>query len=146
MSEPTLRILGVYRPYIPEETYQEQWHVTESDEETKEHFDKLVLIEAVADGIDGELDLVELGQSVMFDDSESFQCAYDEALLSTDGEVLIQRVIGCVNGTGPLRFAFYLHFYDSEKPLHWSHGEMDCPPIQPVPDRLKRLVPYNACS
>jgi hypothetical protein len=71
-SEPTLRILGVYRPHISEETYQEQWQVTESDEETKEHFDKLVLIEAVADGIDGELDLSDLGQSVMFEDFESF--------------------------------------------------------------------------
>jgi hypothetical protein len=144
MPEPSLRVLGIYRPYISEETYQEQWQVTESDDETKEHFEKLVLIEAIADELREPLRLDELGQEVIFGSLRSFQCAYDEALLTTDGEAVIQREFGCVKGTGPLRFAFYLHFYDPERPLNWSYGSVECPEIQPASERLRKLVPYNA--
>jgi hypothetical protein len=48
MTEPTLTVIGVYRPLISEETWREQWQVTEDDNATREHFDGLVLIEAVA--------------------------------------------------------------------------------------------------
>jgi len=106
MSEPKLEVIGIYKPYISEETYREQWQVSGPDEETREHFDKLVLIEALAENIDGELDLGSTGQLIHFGDTESFQCAYDEGLLSSDGVTLIQRDMGCVNGTGQLRFAF----------------------------------------
>jgi hypothetical protein len=146
MAEPKLSVLGVYTPYIPEETYKEQWQVSESDEKTKEHFDKLVLIEAIAENLDGELDLSSVGQLIHFGELESFQCAYDEALLSADGQSLVKREMGCVNGTNSRRFAFYLHFYDPDRPLEWPHGKITCPPIEDIPDRLKRLVPYNACS
>lgn len=74
------------------------------------------------------------------------QVGYDEALLSADGETLIQRDMDCVNGTGPLRFAVYLHFYDPLRPLQWQGGEVRCPPIQEAPPRLMMLVPYNACD
>lgn len=73
-------------------------------------------------------------------------CAYDEALLSSDGNHIIAREMNCIGGAGPLRFAFYLHYYDPDRPLHWSYGQVQCPPIRPVPVRLKSLVPYNACS
>ena len=51
MSEPRLTVLGVYRPQISAETWQEQWQVTGDDDETRKHFDKLVLIEAVVEGL-----------------------------------------------------------------------------------------------
>jgi hypothetical protein len=35
-------------------------------------------------------------------------------LLSIDGETLIQRKMNCVHGTGPLKFAVYLHLYDPQ--------------------------------
>lgn len=52
---------------------------------------------------------------------------YDEGLLSADGETLIQREIDCVRGSGPLRFAVYLHLYDPQRPLLWQGGEVTCP-------------------
>ena len=144
MPDPVLRILGVYKPHIPDEAHQQQWQVTESDEETREHFEKLVLIEAVVEGIDSKFQIGDLGQTIKFGESESFQCAYDEALLSADGEALIERNMNCVHGTGSLRFAFYLHYFDHSQRLSWSYGKVDFPPIQPVPERLRTLVPYNA--
>jgi hypothetical protein len=51
--------------------------------------------------------------------------------------------MNCVKGPGLLRFAFYLHFYDASRPLHWSYGQVQCPPIEPIPTQLKKLVPYR---
>jgi hypothetical protein len=145
--EPSIEILGVYKLWISEETYREQWEVTASDEDTKEHFDGLILIEAIAHNIDDQFDISRIGQQPSHsDDPNYFMVPYDEALLSSDGETLIQREMDCVHGTGSLRFAFYLHLYDPSKPLMTAYGPIDCPDVQPVPARLKELIPYNACS
>ena len=108
MPEPKIEILGVYRPHIPEDVYQEQWQVTGSDEETKEHFHGLVLIEAIIHKIDDQFNISKIGQQPPdSDDPNYFQVPYDEALLSSDGQTLIQRKMNCVHGTGSIRFAFY---------------------------------------
>jgi hypothetical protein len=147
MPEPQLKILGVYKPEIPEETWREQWEVTGDDDETRKHFDGLALIEATVSGHEGEFNFGEFGQwHTDFGPEGMMMCGYDEALLSADGTEVIERDMGCVNGTGTLRFAVYLHFYDPTMPLKWQLGEIECPPIEPAPARLMRVLPYNACS
>jgi hypothetical protein len=148
MGNPHLTVLGVYRPIVSEEARQEQWQVTGDDDQTKEHFDKLVLIEAVVDGLNEPLKMGEFGQMQPDhpNDSRYMQVGYDEGLLSSDGETLITREMNCVQGTGQLRFAVYLHFYDPDRPLQWQGGVVKCPPIQDVPARLMILMPYNACT
>lgn len=148
MADPRLTITGVYRPHISAATWQEQWNVTADDDQTREHFDKLVLIEAIVEGLAEPLDMSQFGQAQA--DSPKYpghmQVGYDEGLLSFDGEALIQRKMNCVQGTGPLRFAVYLHLYDPERPLLWQGGEVMCPPAEDMPVRLLSLMPYNACS
>jgi hypothetical protein len=148
MGVPRLTILGVYRPAISKETWQEQWELTGDDEQTRSHFDKLVLIEGVVEGLNERFDLAAFGQMHPEhpDDRESMLVGYDEALLSADGETLIQREMDCVNGTGPLRFAVYLHLYDPERPLLWQCGEVTCPPKTDAPARLMKLMPYTPFS
>jgi hypothetical protein len=148
MTERKLTILGVYRPQISAETRQEQLQVTGDDAYTREHFDKLVLIEAIVEGLDEPFEMGKFGQMQLEfpDDPKRMQVGYDEGLLSLDGETLIQRKINCVYGTGQLRFAAYLHLYDPQRPLKWQGGEITCPPIQEMPVRLPLLMPYNACS
>ena len=148
MTEPTLTVIGVSRPLISEETWREQWEVTEDDNATREHFDGLVLIEAVAEGLNDPFDFSKFGQMHPDrpDDPDSMLVGYDEGLLSSDGETLIQREMDCVRGTGPLRFAAYLHMYDPTRPLQWQYGEVNCPPVQDAPARLMMLMPYTACS
>lgn len=148
MADPQLTILGVYRPQISAETWQEQWNVTADDEETRDHFARLVLIEAVVENLPEPFDMGAFGQrQLQFpDDPSRMMVGYDEGLLSADGEHLVQRDMDCVKGTGPLRFAVYLHLYDPGRPLQWQHGQTQCPPIQDAPVRLMMLMPYNACS
>jgi len=101
MNEPKLTILGVYRPQISAETWQEQWQVTEDDKKTKEHFDQLVLIEAMVEGLAEPFDMGSFGQMhpEFPDDPSRMLVGYDEGLLSPDGETLIQRDMDCVTGT-----------------------------------------------
>src|SRR5437879_4965215 len=123
MTTPSIAILGVYKPDIPTRVYKQQSKVTGSDEQTKTHFKDLVLIEAVVEQIDGRFKMIELGQPYTRGDyKDHFQCAYDEALLSSDGKTVIERSMKCVKGSGLLRFAFYLHFYDANRPLESSYG------------------------
>ena len=148
MSKPRLTVLGVYRPQISQETWQEQWRVTDDDDATRAHFDKLVLIEAVVEDLAEPFEMIKLGQmqAEFPNDPSRMMVGYDEGLLSSDGETLVQRGMDCVRGSGPLRFAVYLHLNDPERPLLWQGGEVTCPPIEDVPVRLSLLMPYNACS
>ncbi len=79
-------------------------------------------------------------------DSRRMQVGYVEGLLSFDGEVLIQRAMNCFQGTGPLRFAAYLHLFDPNQHLRWQYGEVTCPPVDDIPVRLSLLMPYKAYS
>jgi hypothetical protein len=148
MNSPNLKILGAYRPVISKETWHDQWGVTGDDDQTKEHFDHLVLIEALVEGLSEPFDMSKFGQMQPEhpDDSRYMQVGYDEALLSADGETLVQRDMNCVRGSGQLRFAVYLHYYHPDQPLLWQAGAVNCPPIQDAPLRLMMLVPYNACT
>jgi hypothetical protein len=144
MFTPRIVILGVYSSTIPKAVFRKQLEMTGSDEKTKEHFKGLVLIEALVEHIDTRFKMGEFGQLYTRGDyPDNFQCAYDEALLSPDGKAVIERSMHCVKGSGILRFAFYLHFYDADRPLQWSYGEVQCPPIEPAPRRLRSLVPYR---
>ena len=68
-------------------------------------------------GVTGRFEFSKFGQmlSGYRNYPDNFQVGYDEGLLSADGETLLQRRMGCVQGTGPLRFAVYLHFYDPDR-------------------------------
>jgi hypothetical protein len=148
MAASRLTVLGVYRRQISVEQWQQQWEVMGNDAATREHFEKLVLIEALVEELDEPFDMGKLGQ--MHAEFQScpnhMQVGYDEGLLSYDGETLIQREMNCVHGSGPLRFAVYLHFYDPERPLLWQKGEVKCPPLEEVPVRPSLLMPYTACD
>lgn len=145
MTEPKLTILGVYRPEISAETWQEQWEVTEDDDWTREYFDKLVLIEAIVEGLADAFRMDEFGQMQLAfpDDPMRRLVGYDEGLLSADGETLVSRETNCVHGSGPLRFAVFLQFYDPQRPVQWQGGEVACPPVKEMPVRLSLLMPYN---
>lgn len=145
MIEPRLETLGVYRPVTSNETWHQQWRVTGDDNLTKDHFEKLVLIEAIVEGLDEPFAMVKFGQWQQAYQKylPHMQVRYHEGLLSSDGETLIQRKSNCVEGSGRLRFAVYLHLYDPDRPLQWHAGTVTCPSIQDVPLRLAMLMPYR---
>ena len=52
------------------------------------------------------------------------QVPFDEGLLSNEGETVLARKINCVKGKEPLRFAFYMHYWNPELPLRWTYGHI----------------------
>ena len=135
----TLEILGVYRLLVSDALFEVQNQLYEDEDQTRLHFDKLVLVEAIVHGTH-DLKIDDLGQE---SPDYGYQIAHHGTLLSSDGGTVVRRGNGRIYGTPPLRFAFYLHFYDPQIPLRWTHGEIQCPTVQEMPERLQRLVPYT---
>ncbi len=148
MAEARIEILGVYRLEVTDEVFQEQLPMYGDEAQCRIHFSSVVLIEAVACDLDERFDVGKFTQPNPNYPGGYPQVAYDEAILSFDGEEMIARKISCMRnvGRGPVRFAFYLHFYDERLPLSWAYGEVTCPPIQEMPVRLQVLVPYRPCD
>jgi hypothetical protein len=141
-----LQILGVYRLDVTPEVFAEQLPMYEDDAQCRDHFSSVVLVEAQVDGGDERFNLDSFAQPNPAYPHNSPQSPWDEGLLSLDGESLLSRKIGCVEGSGPLRFAFYIHYWDPNLPLKWTHGEVVCPSPQTMLVRLKLLMPYRPCD
>ena len=102
MKQASLKVIGVYRPVISAETWHEQFQVTGDEQVTREHFEKLVLIEAVVEGLSGRFDFSKFGQVLSGHRNypDNMQVGYGEGLLSADGECLIQRRMHSGKGLG----------------------------------------------
>jgi hypothetical protein len=148
MDDPTIEILGVYRFLVTDEVFQSQLPMYGDEDQCRHHFSSVVLVEAVARNLDDRFNMGDFTQRIPAYPGGSAQVAYDEAVLSQDGGTLLARTISCMRkvGTGPVRFAYYLHFYDGTLPLLWTYGEIPCPPVGLMPLRLQVLVPYRPCD
>ncbi len=148
MGHPAIESLGVYKLEVTNEVFQDQIPMYGDEEQCWAHFSSVVLIEAVVRDLDEQFNVVDFTQPGAKSPFNSPQVAYDEVLLSMYGETLLARAIDCVQnrGHGPLRFAFYLHFYNEILPLCWTYGQTTCPPLCPMPVRLAMMVPYRPCD
>jgi hypothetical protein len=143
---PTLTVLGVYRLDVTPEIFAAQLPMYGDEGQCRDHFTSVVLIEAVVADVDERFSLSGFSQSNPAYPHGVAQAPWDEGLLSSDGEVLVARKINCVKGTGKLRFAFYMHYWNPELPLRWTYGEVWCPSPQSMPVRLEVLMPYRPCD
>ena len=143
---PVLTILGVYQLDVTRKVFDSQMKMYGDEAQCRDHFSSVVLVEAVVDGHDERFNLSDFWQANPNSPHGMRQVAWDEGLLSSDGERLLARKIDCVKGSGPLRFAFYIHYWRPGLPLHWTYGEASCPAPQRMPARLKRLMPYRSCD
>ena len=143
---PTLTVLGVYQLDITPELFAKQLLMYGDEARCRDHLSSVVLIEAVASDFDERFNLSHFTQPNPGYPHGTAQAPWDEGLLSNDGEVLSARKINCVRGRGPLRFAFYMHYWNPQLPLRWTYGEVFCPAPQPMPVRLEILMPYRPCD
>jgi hypothetical protein len=77
--------------------------------------------------------------------SENFwQVAYNEKFLTPDGEKPIElRIDQKIPDVQQFRVVFAIHFWKPTLPLRSSYGELSLPPVEPLPERLWRLAPYE---
>ena len=147
MPEPLVRILGVYKIEPTEALFNRAMEQKyggidltpaqrkEAERAVREERASIALFEVAVDFPNDRFDVGHFRQS------GSDQAPYDEAYLSPDGSTIISRWKKPAGDA--LRFTFFLHFFDRNKPLETPYGEMSVPALQQVPERLSRLVPYR---
>ncbi len=154
MPEPKIEILGAYRLPVSDELLQQQFdilygHLTsESEKKTamqqcREQLESVVLIEAMVRNRDTKFKVDDFVQPHANLPRENWQVAYAEVYLSPDGEKVLSSHREAESLTDTVRIAFFIHFFDPQKPLHSSYGTLQCPSVQEMPVRLQRLVPYE---
>ncbi len=146
MPDPKIEVLGVYPIPVTEELFREQFDILYSydmsdeararaKQQVREQLETCVLLEVSVKDVDS---LYDAG-----DFSQHDQVAYDEHYLSDDGEGLLPEHWNPPPKTNCYRVAFFLHYFNSRLPLHTSYGDVMCPSPTEMPERLKRLVPYE---
>lgn len=149
-----IEALGAYRLPVSEELVEEQYrilygHVRSEDEkkramqECREQLQSVALIEVLITGANERFHVGDFTQPQAGVPRSNWQVAYDEAYLSSDGESLLSRDKPPPGEPASLRLAFFLHFYNAQQPILSSYGEVKCPALQAMPQRLRRLVPYR---
>jgi hypothetical protein len=102
----------------------------------REELANIVLLELSVEDRDDRFDVGEFGQP------DSDQAPYDERFLSEDGSQIVAEGFDVPTGKR-LRCVFFLHNLDTTKPLKTSYGDVQVPQLQPMPDRLLRIISYE---
>ena len=148
MDSPKLEIIGVYRIPFTEELYKKAYEVKYSGysipfwrkgkikKTLKEELSSIALIEIIVKKPDNKFNMGDFGQP------NSDQAPYDEAFLNPEGTQIISRGFDVPN-SDEIRILFFLHFFDPEQPLKTSYGQLTCPKIKEIPDRLKQIIDYE---
>ncbi len=147
MTDCNVKVLGVYAIPFTDELFEAAMNIKyegielsflekrRAKKAVKEELSSVVLIETIVTNPDESFDIGDFGQP------NSDQAPYDEAYLSLDGVQILSRFDK--PNEDKIRITFFLHFYDPQKPLKSSWGEVSCPTIEDIPMRLKDLVPYE---
>jgi hypothetical protein len=156
VSDPVIEILGLYRLPVTPEMVEEQTELLygsiadlpkeerlEAEAFCSEQLNSVVLVEAMVHSPNRRFKVGDFAQAEEDVPRENWQVAYCETVLSQDGESVISRDSDEVPTTSPCRMAFFMHYWDSSRPLQSSYGEINCPAPQEMPERLRRLVKYE---
>jgi hypothetical protein len=116
----------------------------EWEDDLRHHMDDAALFEVQVTNPDAKFRIDDFVQADPSRPKEQWQVAWEEKFLTTDGETLIHTDRGRkLPEAGQYRVAFVIHFWKSGLPLNSSYGELHAPPVQPLPERLWRLAPYD---
>jgi hypothetical protein len=150
MSQPSIECLGVYTVPCNQVVWREDidgyYRSRGLLSETQAYRARLVaivLVEVMISGADSSFDVGQFRQPMDMAPAGAAQVAYDEALLSSDGQSVIRRQQGCADGLTEGRICFFLHHYDPNRPIGWTYGEFNCPPPKPIIGRLAGMMPYQ---
>lgn len=154
MGQPRVEVLGIYHLTVTDELFREQFDILYSypmspnehsaaERQCREQLESVVLIEILVSNRDDRFDVGQFTQPRIGEPRANWQVAWAEAYLTKDGETLIVERGADAPKVDPLRLAFFLHYWDPDQLLHSSYGELKCPVPQQMPERLKRLVPYE---
>lgn len=152
-QKPEISVLGVYHAPNDEDSAREQLReyydtntALATDPSVCSYIDRvvpLVIFDVLVSGLDDQFEVAHFTQEMEGSPQDAWQVAYDEALLLANGSSVIARDLGCADGIRDGRVAFYFHYYDQSRPMKWTYGTFQCPPVKPAPEHLLKLLPYE---
>lgn len=156
MMQPAIEVLGLYRVRATDALIQDRIEYSYAPDqvdtpekrsaaaqESRELIESVALIEVLVHNPDERFDVGDFTQRLHGVAPENRQAAYAEAFLAPDGTSLAADEGASDAPDGDLRIAFFLHFWDTSMPLVTSYGDIECPGVSEMPERLERLVPYE---
>lgn len=119
----------------------------EQEEDLRRHMDDAAAFEVLVTNPDEKFSIADFIQADPSRPKEHWQVAWDETFLTADGETVIETDYKQrLPAAKQYRVVFVIHFWTPSLPLNSSYGELHPPPMQPLPERLWRLAPYDLPS
>jgi hypothetical protein len=154
LIRPQLEVLGVYRLSVTPKLLDQQFeslngYAKSTPQEgrlrvhCKRQLESVVLIEVIVKNRDDNFQIGDFTQEQEGRPRDGWQAPWGAKILAEGGESLVETRWNQLPQDKDLRLAFYLHYYQPDKPLLTSYGERNCPPVEAMPARLRRLVPFE---
>jgi hypothetical protein len=154
MPGPTIQVLGVYALPVTKELLREQTDLLygatltgearqQAERKCREQLLSTVLVEALVQDRDDRFQCSDFCQPLAEVEEGRWQVAWAEGYLSLDGESRLEARWPDPPEAKDFRVAFFIHYWEDNEPLLSSYGELRCPAIREMPERLQRLVPYE---
>ncbi|MGL9620585.1 hypothetical protein QRQ56_21415 [Bradyrhizobium sp. U531] len=125
------------RPLTDED--RQEWQ-----DDLRRHMDDAAVFEVQVTNPDVGFRMADFVQADPSRPWEQWQVAWDETFLTADGETVIEIDRGRkLPEARQYRVVFVIHYWNPRLPLRSSYGELQLPPMQPLPERLWRLAPYD---
>ena len=146
---PRVAVLGVHKVEVPEQQVNQaiadRIGETFSPAKRQQYIDLLreelrgvVLIEVLIRDVPKRRNMNDCNFGQPGSDQGPWLLAY----LSPTGDTEIGRDAVPPPRSNTYRIAFFLHFFSPAKPLVTDFGEVPCPPVAPMPERLAKLMRY----
>ena len=148
MNAPQIELLGVYSLHVTDDLVREEAECRydepspEEENEIRQELSSIALVEVMVRNPDAKFDVGDFRQPQEGVDPAMWQVAWREVFLTEDGRSLAQKPPGNSCSIGPLRIAFFIHFWQGNVPLLSSYGDIICPSVQEMPQRLVDLISY----
>lgn len=154
MAQPIIEVLGVHSIPVTKELLQEQADILygavlsgaerlDAERQCREQLESTVLVEILIRNRDKRFNVGDFSQPQEGVPRDNWQAAWAEAYLSEGGEELLVERWSDAPKADCFRIAFFIHCWNSAAPLLTSYGELRCPAVTKMPERLQELVPYE---
>jgi hypothetical protein len=125
------------QPFTDED--RQEW-----EERLRLNMDDAVVFEVTINNPDATFSIGGFIQPDPSQPKSQWPVAWNERFLTLDGEAALKPDRGKkLPDAAQFRVVFVIHYWKPNLPLRSSYGELALPSIQPLPERLWRLAPYE---
>ncbi len=161
MTAPHVKVLGIYSPRESSSDFQalldevvsrypdeiadlSPEELADIREELEQNLGGAVLVEASVEYADETFSMEAFVHPDPDLPTNNWQVAWCEKYLTPDGAgPLGEYHFDEVPSEPCFRVVFYIHYWKHENGLNGPYGPLELPPIQPMPQRLWQLAPYE---